>query len=281
MFKLSCLVGFCRLFVVSFGLLATYHIRMELRLFCDSYIIGEYIRLKSILASMPRYRLGMHKGLPTIRGYSGSGSALTKKETQIYSSKYAEEMKKLELFNSVSERERLFFEEFKRRHLIVPSDFRFKRDPSKLNVAYWNQEVPCSNKLECTAEYYDDYGFNVRSRGEMIVGNALKSLGLEAKYEPLVDLKGLKRKSPDYSFPVHIIDRCFFVEFMGMADDEEYIDDNAEKIRLYMRSGILPNRDLILISGTKNWIPTQESIARTIAAFINNAVLSAYNKQSF
>ena len=190
-------------------------------------------------------------------------------------------MKKLELFNSVSERERLFFEEFKRRHLIVPSDFRFKRDPSKLNVAYWNQEVPCSNKLECTAEYYDDYGFNVRSRGEMIVGNALKSLGLEAKYEPLVDLKGLKRKSPDYSFPVHIIDRCFFVEFMGMADDEEYIDDNAEKIRLYMRSGILPNRDLILISGTKNWIPTQESIARTIAAFINNAVLSAYNKQSF
>ena len=68
---------------------------------------------------------------------------------------------------------------------------------------------------------------------------------------------------------------------MGMADDEEYINDNTEKTRVYMRSGILPNRDLILISGTKNWIPSQESIARTIASFINNAVLSAYNKQSF
>ena len=64
-----------------------------------------------------------------------------------------------------------------------------------------------------------------------------------------------------------------------MMDKEEYVNDNTEKMRLYMRNGILPNRDLILISGTKNWIPSQESIARTIASFINNAVLDAYNRQ--
>lgn len=51
---------------------------------------------------------------------------------------YDEMQRNLELFNNVSERERLFFEEFKRRQLTVPSDFRFKRDPSVFNVAYWN-----------------------------------------------------------------------------------------------------------------------------------------------
>lgn len=194
---------------------------------------------------------------------------------------FAEAQKNLEKYDSCIRAKKLYGEEISRRQLIVPSDFRFKRDPSEFNKAYWNRLEPCSNNHGCKTEYFDDYGFSVRSRGEMIVGNALKSLGLEAKYEPRLVLKGSKTKTPDYSFPVYVIDRCFFVEFLGMTDNEEYIDDNAEKIRLYMRNGILPNRDLILISGTKSWIPAQESIARVVASFINNAVLSAYNRQSY
>ena len=251
---------------------------MKSYLFCDEYIIGEHLRLKQFLDALPRYGVGTHNGIPVIREYSGKGNAKQTREVQTPGKAYADMQKKLEQFNIISERERFFFEEINRRHLAVPADFKIISEPSRFNVAYWNQEVPCSNRIECNTEYFDDYGFNVRSRGEMIVGNALKSLGLEAKYEPLVDLKGMKKKSPDYSFPVHIIDRCFFVEFMGMADDEEYINENAEKMRLYMRNGILPNRDLILISGTRNWIPSQESIARTIASFVNNAVLDACNK---
>lgn len=254
---------------------------MKISLFCNTYIIAEYLRLKRVLAGMPRYGIGLHNGKRVIREYLGSGDARCVCTAQIDGKAYDEMQRKLELFNSISERERLFYEEFKRRQLIVPAGFRFKRDTSAFNVAYWNKLEPCSNRLECDTGYYDDYGFNVRSRGEMIVGNALKSLGLEAKYEPRIVLKGSKTRTPDYSFPVHVIDRCFFVEFMGMTDDDEYIDDNAEKIRLYMRNGILPNRDLILISGARNWIPAQESIARLIAAAVNNAVLSAYNKQSF
>lgn len=252
---------------------------MKSYLFCDEYIIGELFRLRRLLSNMPRYGVGTHNGMCVIREYSGEGDAKQIHEVQTNGKAYAGMQKRLEQFNRISERERLFFEEFKRRHLTIPADFKFMRDPSRFDIACWNREVACSNKIERNTEYYDDYGFNVRSRGEMIVGNALRSLGLEAKYEPLVDLRGSKKKSPDYSFPVHIIDRCFYVEFMGMADDDEYIDDNTEKFRLYMRSGILPGRDLVLISGTRNWIPSQESIARTIASFINNAVLNAYKKK--
>ena len=112
----------------------------------------------------------------------------------------------------------------------------------------------------------------------MIVAGALKALGLEAKYEPLVILNGGKKRSPDYSFPVRIIDRCFFVEFYGKSDNDGYIDYNYGKIDEYIRNGILPNRDLILICGTENWLPNQEEIMRIISSFINNAVLRTYNR---
>ena len=254
---------------------------MRLALFCNTFIIAEYLRLRRTLDCMPRYMIGTHNGMRVIREYSGKGAERHIRSAQLNGKAYDGMQRNLEVFNSLSERERLFFDELKRRNLIAPSDFKFMRNQSVFNVDYWNRMEPCSNNHECSTEYYDDYGFNVRSRGEMIVGNALKSLGLEAKYEPRLILNGSKTRTPDYSFPVHIIDRCFFVEFLGMTDDEEYISDNAEKSRIYMRNGILPNRDLILISGTKNWIPTQESIARLIAAIVNNVVLSTYNKQSF
>ncbi|MBE7069173.1 MAG: hypothetical protein E7386_01590 [Ruminococcaceae bacterium] len=252
---------------------------MRLPLFCDEYIIAERLRLKIALDGMPRYKIGTHNGLSIIREYSGFGAARQIRSAQANGKAFDEMQKSLEKYNAVLERERLFLDEFRRRRLIVPADFGFARNKSIFNAAFWDQLVPCSNNRECNTEYFDDYGFNVRSRGEMIVGNALKSLGLEAKYEPRLALRGSKTRTPDYSFPVHIIDRCFFVEFLGMSDDEEYIDENAEKIRVYMRNGILPNRDLILISGTRNWIPSQESIARHIASFVNNAVLDAYDKQ--
>ena len=113
----------------------------------------------------------------------------------------------------------------------------------------------------------------------MFIGNALKDLGLEAKYEPSIVIKGGRKIHPDYIFPVEIIDRCFFIEFMGMCDSEEYINHNYGRIDEYMRNGILPNRDLILICGTSKWIPTEECIKRIIASFINNAVERVYNQK--
>ena len=64
-----------------------------------------------------------------------------------------------------------------------------------------------------------------------------------------------------------------------MTDDDDYLENNYWKSDEYMRNGILPNRDLILISGTKNWIPSHESLKRRIAYFINDAVLSAYERK--
>lgn len=252
---------------------------MDLTLFCDTYIIAEYMRLKGTLETMPRYKAGIHKGTPVIREYSGGGSSRIRHDAHTTGPNYADMQKKLAQYDKYMNAKAVFGAELKRRHLSVPSGFKFIRDPSDFDCSAWELLMPCSNPHEVNTKLYDDYGYNVRSRGEMIIGNVLKDLGLEAKYEPSLLMKGTRKKNPDYSFPVPVIDRCFFVEFMGMTDDDTYIENNYGKIDEYMRNGILPGRDLILICGTKDWLPAQEAMKRRIADFVNEAILNTYKAQ--
>lgn len=251
---------------------------MDLSLFSDLYIIAECQRLNDISNAMPRYKSGSHKGFQLIREYSGTGSGIIRKEVRENSQGFASMREKLDQFNSLTERRKLFAAELHRRRLTIPSNFKLCCDNSPLNVNAWKQFVPCSNHYENKNQYTDPYGFNVKSRSEMLVGNALKDLGFDAKYEPMLILRGNRKKTPDYSFPVPVIDRCFFIEFAGMADNSNYIDSNYGKIDEYMRNGILPNRDLILICGTENWLPSLETMKLMIASFVNSAVYSVYEK---
>ncbi len=253
---------------------------MELTLFCDTYIIAEYLRLKRILNSMPRYKVGNHKGFLVIREYSGHGNEKSRKTANENGRAFIEMQKGLSLFNEYSRLLKTFSCELKKRGLTIPDDFTFINEVSFHNGCFWKEVDPCSNPREVQTEYYDDYGNKVRSRGEMFIGNALKDLGLDAKYEPTLELKGGRKIHPDYAFPVYSIDRCFFIEFMGMCDNEEYLNHNYGRIDEYMRNDILPNRDLILICGTSKWIPSQESIKRIIASFINNSVERVYSQNN-
>ncbi len=249
---------------------------MELSLFCDTYIIAEFLRLKRVLDSMPRYKIGTHNGLQVIREYSGKGNNITIKTAHPNSKGFNDFQKRLEISNKYLAMKTLYINEIKKRHLIIPANFDFMSDKSKFDAKYWDQAIAGSNSIKNESEYKDEYGFNVRSRGEIIVGNALKALGLDAKYETSLTLNNGNIKKPDYVFPVRIINRCFFVEFIGMTDNVEYMNRNYGKIDDYMRNGILPNRDLILICGTEKWIPTQSEMMRIIASFINNSVLRTY-----
>ena len=253
---------------------------MDLASFSDLYITSECQHLNGILKSTPRYKSGSHKGFQLIREYSGTGSGIIRKEARENSRGFASMREKLDQYNKLTERKELFTAELHRRRLTIPADFKLQHDTSPHNLDFWKQQVPCSNNYENRNLYVDAFGFNVKSRSEMLVGQALKDLGLEAKYEPLLILKNGRKKTPDYSFPVPVIDRCFYVEFMGMADDGTYLDKNYGKIDEYMRNGILLNRDLIVICGTENWLPSVGDMKRIIASFINNAVSRVYEQYS-
>lgn len=251
---------------------------MDLSLFYDLNIISECHRLKCILDGMPRFKCGTHKGVQLIRAYSGTGNEIIRKEVYENSRDYASMQEKLEKYNYLTERKKLFDAELARRHLIVPAGFKLHQDSSPHNLECWKNQVPCSNNYKNENQYIDSYGFNVKTRGEMLVAAALKDLGLEAKYEPILTLRNGRKRTPDYSFPVPAIDRCFYVEFMGMADDGNYLNKNFGKIDEYIQSGIFPGRDLILICGTEHWLPSVEAMKHTISSFINDAVFSVYEK---
>jgi len=228
---------------------------------------------------MPRYKFGSHNGAIVIRAYSGRDKNITRTTVHENGNRFNEMHKQLLIYNKYDNLKNQYANEIKLRHLPILNDFKFINDPSIYDCNIWKAFVPSSNSYEIRTDYYDDYGNRVRSRGEMLIGNALKSLGLEAKYEPSIILKDGRKIHPDYSFPVPIICRCFFIEFIGMTGNEEYINYNYGRIDEYMRNDVLPNRDLILICGTDKWLPTQESMKRIIASFINNAVESVYSKK--
>lgn len=273
-------VGFCRFLSHKSVSKAMYYCVMELNSFCNTYIDAEYHRLKTVLKDMPRFSTGVHSGIQVIRTYSGSGSNIVRTETRITGRNIDTVEQQYSYYLECQKAFEQFRAELYKRKIPISDQFKFIRDPSPFNVEAWKNFKACSNPNEINTNYIDAYGNNVRSRGEMLVANALKELGLEAKYEPLLTLKGGKKRSPDYVFPVRIIDRCFFIEFYGKCDNEGYVDYNYGKIDEYIRSGILPNRDLILICGTENWLPNQDEIIRIISSFINNAVLRTYNRNS-
>lgn len=251
---------------------------MDLSLFYNLNIISECHRLKCILDDMPRFKCGTHKGVQLIRVYSGTGNEIIRKDVYENSRDYASMQEKLEKYNYLTERKKLFDAELARRHLTIPAGFKLYYDTSPHNLEHWKQQVPCSNNYTNENQYIDSYGFKVKTRGEMLVSAALKDLGLEAKYEPELTMRNGRKRTPDYSFPVPVIDRCFYVEFMGMTDDGNYLNKNFGRIDEYMQSGILPNRDLIIICGTGKWLPSVETMKIIIASFINQAVHSVYEK---
>ena len=151
---------------------------MDISLFCATYIIAEYLRLKSILGRMPRYKRGVHHGVQVIREYSGKKEDWNKRISHAGSKNYSVMLNKLELYEERKLKLNAFQDEIKRRNLIIPENFKFIRDVSEFDVSALEQMQACSNAREVNTGYYDGYGFNVRSRGEMMVGNALKELGL-------------------------------------------------------------------------------------------------------
>lgn len=83
-----------------------------------------------------------------------------------------------------------------------------------------------------------------RSKSEMLIAQILESLGLEYKYEPIVEINGLTRY-PDFAVYCPETGRYFFIEHLGRMDDPKYRFDNLSKIDLYESNGIRNGVDII------------------------------------
>ena len=124
------------------------------------------------------------------------------------------------------------------------------------------------NQYQKTDELFHN-GIQLRSRGEMLVGEILDRLGLEYIYEPEIIISG-KKYSPDFVVHVPAFCCCFIIEYMGCMDEYGYVEKNKAKIGSYLHAGLFPGRDLIFLCANANSAPTFDAIHNSIVSLLAN-----------
>lgn len=247
-----------------------------MNMFCDEYIFVNHKYLKTKLDSMPTFHFGMRGGKRTIRvSVKNRDGKRTRYESTQDGRRYKEYSDQMAEREKLSKQMEYFDHELRKRRLIVPENIRVCQSNTKFNAKLWTEMVTGLNELGKGKEYYDNHMNNVDSRGEMLIAGALDDLHLEYKYEALYQLNPYKRIFPDFVVFIPALGRFFFIEFMGMADDPNYMDNISSRIENYIRNGIYPGRDLLIIVGGKDYLPTDNAVKRRIISFINDLTLDS------
>lgn len=129
-----------------------------------------------------------------------------------------------------------------RREWVVPielTDDEFVED-------WLSQDYPQKTFRDGAPEYYTDNGERVRSKSEILIGNALKKHNIPYRYEAPLYLNGIGTIHPDFTVLNVKERRVYYWEHMGKMDDSEYIENALERINAYQKNNIFPGRQLIL-----------------------------------
>ncbi len=92
----------------------------------------------------------------------------------------------------------------------------------------------------------------VRSKSELTIANALAGHGVPYKYECPLVLKNGTRIHPDFTVLNVKERRQLYWEHRGMMDNEDYARHTVDRIKQYMKSGIVIGRDLIITEETSS-----------------------------
>ena len=130
-----------------------------------------------------------------------------------------------------------------RQDLIIPirqTDEQFRDE--------WSSQpyVPKSFDEEDNSEFYTSRNERVRSKSEILIGDALARNNVPYKYECPLYLKGLGTIHPDFTTLNVIRRKVYYWEHLGRMDDEEYAKKNIRRINFYQKNGILIGDQLIL-----------------------------------
>ena len=121
------------------------------------------------------------------------------------------------------------------------------RIPDKEFIEKWESES--YEKLGFAVdypEYYTDKGERVRSKSEVLIANALTSLGIPYKYECPLYLNNGFTYHPDFKILKMKNRKIVYWEHFGRMDDPEYVDKVVRKLNAYAQNGIFPGKNLIV-----------------------------------
>ena len=113
-----------------------------------------------------------------------------------------------------------------------------------------------------------DHG-ELKSKNEQMGADLLKYMGIPFKYETEIYLPAIEQTiNPDYLINFYEIDRCMYLEIMGMNDKIDYSLKTATRITGFSLEKYRPGREVIYIHVyDKNNFDEDYFVSQVLSAF--------------
>ena len=120
-------------------------------------------------------------------------------------------------------------------------------DPHRMNNEFFERQNDRCGMYKPDNPTISDHG-ELKSKNEQIGADLLKRLDIPFKYEPEVYLESIEEMiNPDYLINFYEIDRCAYLEILGMNDKIGYTVKNATKITGFSKDSYRPGREVIYV----------------------------------
>ena len=120
-------------------------------------------------------------------------------------------------------------------------------NPHKMNEEYFNKIEDYQGRYVPENPTISDDGI-FKSKNELIAADALKEMGIPFKYETKLYIDEAKEViNPDFLLDFYEIDRCSYLEVLGMNDKFSYAATTTVKITSYSKGNYRPGRDVIYV----------------------------------
>ena len=120
-------------------------------------------------------------------------------------------------------------------------------DPHYMNNEFYESQNDCRGKYKSENPTVSNHG-EFKSKNEQMSADLLKQMGIPFQYETEVHIASIEQTiNPDYLINFYEIDRCSYLEILGMNDKFNYSVDTATKINGFCRDLYRPGREVIYI----------------------------------
>ena len=120
-------------------------------------------------------------------------------------------------------------------------------DPHSMNNDYFNRQAENTGKYQSDNPTVSDNG-EFKSKNEQFGADLLVRMDIPFKYEPSIYLPSNEETiNPDFIVNFYEIDRCSYLEIIGMSDKVDYMVRNATKINGFSKDKYRPGREIIYV----------------------------------
>ncbi len=137
------------------------------------------------------------------------------------------------------------------RYSFAPPRVRFPivqfSDPHKMNNEYFRNQAERQGKYVPDNPTTSKHG-DLKSKNELFGTDLLELMGIPFKYETEVYLEEIDETiNPDCLINFYEIDRCAYLEILGMTDKIDYFYKTAKKIYGFSKEVYRPGREVIYV----------------------------------